>query len=48
MNKTIEETIRCMLYDAKLPKSFWVKAMHIIADFINLSPSTSLHGDVLK
>lgn len=38
--------IRCILSDAKVPKSFWVKIIHIAADLINLSLSTPLDGDV--
>ena len=35
-----------MLSDAKLPKSFWVEAIHTIVDLINLSPSDPLDDDV--
>ena len=38
--------VRCMLSDAKLPKSFWAEAMHIAIDLINLSPSALLDDDV--
>ncbi|CAL9107734.1 unnamed protein product [Musa textilis] len=48
MNITIEERIRCMLSHAKLPKSFWGKAMRTIVDLINFSPSIPLKGDVSK
>ena len=48
MNKTIEERIRYMLSHAKLPKSFWGKAMRTTVDLINLSPSVSLKCDVLE
>ena len=34
--------IKCMLSDAKLPKSFWAKAIHIAVDLINLSPLVPL------
>ena len=48
MNRTIKEKIRYMLYDGKLPKSFWVKAICVVVDLINLSPSAPLDGDVLE
>ncbi|KAI5338837.1 hypothetical protein L3X38_018109 [Prunus dulcis] len=48
MNRTIVERIRTMLSYAKLPKSFWGKALMTAVDLINLSPSTPLNGDVLN
>ena len=38
--------IRCILFHAKLPKSFWGEAIRTIIDLINLSPLVSLKGDV--
>lgn len=35
-----------MLSDAKLPKSFWAKAIRTAIDLINLSRSAPLDGDV--
>ena len=46
MNRTIQERIRCMLSDAKLPKYFWGEAMRTAVDLINLSPSAPLDDDV--
>ncbi|KAL6346988.1 hypothetical protein AAG906_012239 [Vitis piasezkii] len=46
MNRTICNRIRCMLSHAKLPKSFWGKAMRTTVDLINLSPSYPLEGDI--
>ena len=46
MNKTIEERVRCILSNAKLSKSLWAKVICTAVDLINLSPSTSLNGDV--
>ncbi|KAH9782176.1 ADP-ribosyl cyclase/cyclic ADP-ribose hydrolase [Citrus sinensis] len=42
MNRTIEERVRYMLSDAKLPKSFLAEAIRTIVDLINLSPSAPL------
>ncbi|PKI56506.1 hypothetical protein CRG98_023144 [Punica granatum] len=45
MNRTIVERVRCMLFQAKLSKSFWGEAMRIAVDLINLTPSVALDGD---
>lgn len=46
MNRSITERIKCMLSNAKLPKSFWGTAMKTAVDLINLSPSIPLKGDI--
>ena len=46
MNRTIVERIRCLLSQAKLPRSFWGEAMSTAVDVINLSPCYPLNGDV--
>ena len=46
MNRTLVERVRCLLSDAKLPKSFWAEALNTVAHIINLFPTTSLQGDV--
>lgn len=38
ITRTIEEHIRCMLSNAKLPISFWGEALLTTVDLINLSP----------
>ena len=48
INRTIEEMIRCIFSDAKLPKFFWTEAMYIVVDLINISSSAPLDGDVLE
>lgn len=45
-NRSITEPVRCMLSNAKLPKSFWAEAMRTAVDLINLSPSVPLDGDI--
>lgn len=42
------QRVRCMLSHAKLLKIFWVEAMRTDVCLTNLSPSTSLNGDVPK
>lgn len=46
MNRTINDRIRYMLFNAKLPKSVWGESMRTIVGFINLSPSVFLKGDI--
>ena len=46
MNHTIVERTRCLLSQAKLPRSFWGEAMSTAVDVINLSPCYPLNGDV--
>ena len=46
MNQTIEERVRCMLFHAKLPKSFWGEAVKTAVDIINLSHSVPLDGAI--
>lgn len=48
MNRSITERVRCMLSNAKLPKSFWGEAMRTAVDLINLSPSVPLDSDIPK
>ncbi|XP_055632900.1 uncharacterized protein LOC129773324 [Toxorhynchites rutilus septentrionalis] len=42
-NRTIVERARCMLFDAKLPKSFWAEAAATVVYLVNRSP-TKGHG----
>ena len=46
MNRTICDRISCMLSRAKLPTSFWGKAMRTTVNLIHLSPSYFLEGDI--
>lgn len=43
MNRTILEKVRCMLSDAKLPKSFWGETVNTACFLINKSPSTAIN-----
>ena len=42
MNRTLVERARCMLFEAKLQKSFWAEAVATAAYIINRSPSRVL------
>lgn len=42
MNRTLLERVRCMLSNAKLPKSFWGEAVNTAWFLINKSPSSAI------
>ena len=48
MNRTSMEKIRYILSQAKLPKKFWDEALRTTVDMINLSPCTTLDGDIVE
>lgn len=41
MNRTLVEKAKCLLFDAKLPKSYWAEAVHMAAYLINRSVNSS-------
>ena len=44
MNRTIVETARCMLAEAKLPRKFWAEAVSMAVYLRNRSPTTAVNG----
>ena len=44
MNRTIVETARCMLVEAKLPSKFWAEAVSTAVYLRNRSPTTAVKG----
>ncbi len=44
MNKTLMETVRSMLADAKLPERFWAEALSTAVYLRNRSPTKSVEG----
>ena len=44
MNRTIVETARCMLAEAKLPRKFWAEAVSMAVYLRNRSPMTAVTG----
>ena len=44
MNRTIVETARCMLAEAKLPRSFWAEAVSTAVYLRNRSPTSAVKG----
>jgi len=48
MNTTIAEKVICMLSHSKLPKTFSGEEVKTVFDWINLSPSIPLNGEIPK
>lgn len=46
MNRTLVERVRCLLSQAKLPKSFWGEALSTAVHILNLTPCVPLQFDV--
>ena len=46
MNRTLCERVRCLLSQAKLPKTFWGEALSTAVHVLNMSPAVPLQGDV--
>lgn len=46
MNRTFMERVRCLLFEAKLPNSFWGEALLTATHVINLSSAIALQSDV--
>ena len=44
MNRTLMETVRSMLSDARLPHSFWAEALSTAVYLRNRSPTTAVNG----
>ena len=44
INRTLVESVRSMLSDAKLPKKFWAKALSTAVYLRNRSPTTAVQG----
>ena len=42
MNRTLMEKVKCMLFNAQLPKSFWAKAASTTCYLIHRSPSIAI------
>lgn len=42
MNKTLIDKVRCILIQAKLPKSLWTENLNTACYLVNLSPSIAI------
>ncbi|GKB05788.1 ribonuclease H-like domain-containing protein [Tanacetum coccineum] len=47
MIRTINNMIRTLLFQAHLPPTFWVEALHMAAYLLNLLPSTAIQNEIL-
>ena len=45
-NRTIEEMVRCMLQEAKLPKKYWAEAAKYATHILNRTPTRALDRDI--
>lgn len=46
MIRTINNSIRCLLFQAHLSSSYWVEALHISVHILNILPSSSVQNRV--
>ncbi|RDY09301.1 hypothetical protein CR513_06327, partial [Mucuna pruriens] len=46
MNRTLIERVRCILFEARLPKHFYDEALYTTVHIINLSPTVALNTKV--
>jgi len=46
MNRALIERVRCMLFEAKLPKHLWGEAVYTTVHVTNLSPVVALNSEV--
>lgn len=46
MIRTINNAIRCLLFQARLPPSYWVEALHTAVHILNLLPSKAIQNKV--
>ncbi|GKA11049.1 putative reverse transcriptase domain-containing protein [Tanacetum coccineum] len=47
MIRTINNMIRTLLFQAHLPPTFWVEALHMAAYLLNILPSTAINNEIL-
>src|SRR5204862_3954818 len=46
LNRTLNEHVRAMLFQANMPKSFWAEAITTAAYLINRLPSDAINGQI--
>ncbi|GJV08481.1 ribonuclease H-like domain-containing protein, partial [Tanacetum coccineum] len=46
MIRTINNLIRTLLFQAHLPPTFWVEALHMAAHLLNILPSTAINNEI--
>ncbi|GJV05891.1 ribonuclease H-like domain-containing protein [Tanacetum coccineum] len=46
MIRTINNMIRTLLFQAHLPPTFWVEALHMAAYLLNILPSTAINNEI--
>ncbi|CAL9245815.1 unnamed protein product [Arabidopsis halleri] len=46
MIRTINNAIRTLLFQARLPPSYWVEALHAAVHVLNITPSKAIHNQI--
>lgn len=46
MIRTINNSVRTLLFQARLPPSYWVEALHVAAHVLNITPSTTIQNQI--
>ncbi|GJZ05244.1 ribonuclease H-like domain-containing protein [Tanacetum coccineum] len=46
MVRTLNNIIRTLLFQAKLPPTYWVEALHMAVHILNILPSTTINNEV--
>ncbi|GKC29598.1 ribonuclease H-like domain-containing protein [Tanacetum coccineum] len=46
MVRTLNNIIRTLLFQAKLPPTYWVEALHMAVHILNILPSTAINNEV--
>ncbi|GJY28495.1 ribonuclease H-like domain-containing protein [Tanacetum coccineum] len=46
MVRTLNKIIRTLLFQAKLPPTYWVEALHMAVHILNILPSTAINNEV--
>ncbi|CAL9218493.1 unnamed protein product [Arabidopsis halleri] len=46
MIRTINNTVRTLLFQARLPQSFWVEALHTAVHILNITPSKAVQNQI--
>ena len=46
MLRTVNSLIRTLLFQAKIPPSYWVEALNMAAHLLNILPSTAINNEI--
>ncbi|GKD59032.1 ribonuclease H-like domain-containing protein, partial [Tanacetum coccineum] len=46
MVRTLNNIIRTLIFQAKLPPTYWIEALHMVVHILNIIPSTAINDEV--